>query len=73
MQSLVFLTYFYQKLSKKNLWKGWLDPHPALVQEGLIISRKGICGTFDRKPNHFGPAVPKKLKKIETWDKKVIK
>ena len=34
MQSLVFLTYFFQKLSKKNLW--WsARPPPPLVQEGL--------------------------------------
>ena len=33
MHNLVFLTYVFQKLLKKNLW-GWLDP-PPLVQEGL--------------------------------------
>ena len=33
MQSLVFLTYFFQKLSKKNLW-GMGSTLP-LVKEGL--------------------------------------
>ena len=32
MQSLVFLTYFFQKSSKKNLWG---LARPILVQEGL--------------------------------------
>ena len=35
MQSWVFLTYFFQKLSKENLWGDRLDP--PLVQEGLKI------------------------------------
>ena len=36
MQSLVFLTYFLQKLSKKNLWGSARNPPPPPpVQEGL--------------------------------------
>ena len=27
-------------------------------------SINGICGAFDTKSNHFGPVIPKKLKKV---------
>ena len=36
MQSLVFLTCFYQKLSKKNLWGGGGVGSTPLVNEGLM-------------------------------------
>ena len=38
MQSLVFPTYFFQKLWKKNLWGGWLDPPlvTGRVKSGMI-------------------------------------
>ena len=38
MQSLVFLTNFFQKLSEKNLWGVGRPPPPLLVKEGLTLS-----------------------------------
>ena len=42
---------------------------------GLVIHKPGnrICDTFDIKSNYFDPVRPKKVKKSEKLDKKVIK